>query len=382
MGMLAPCDYPNTSYSKSATRGSTLPDNPRTVVKGLDKISNPAQLGSIEQDVLDNGPGRGVRALCVNTGGGLRYRVLVDRGLDIDQAFFNQHSLTYLAHQGVTPPTRALDRGLDWLKGFPVGLLVTCGPFNIGEPTRDGDEDLGLHGHHSKTAAELQCVEQPDPRAGKLDMTVVGYVRYGQLYGPRAVLKRTIRSTLGKNAIHFRDEVTNIHNEPTPHAWLLHINLGYPLVDEGARLCLDADRPVPRDHALSRDWFSGSTKRYLTVPAVQKSHRGAGRAFAYFPMRSRRKDGVVEPALLNKSLGMALVVSFSTKQFPNFGTWQHWGPGEYVCAFEPMNGGVEGRDKDRAANRMDCLQPGETRTYDYSVRVETDAEVLQALSRR
>lgn len=359
-----------------------MPARRRVAHPGLDKISNPAQLGSIEQYVLNDGPGRGVRALCVNTGGGLRYRVLVDRGLDIDQAFFNETSLTYLAHQGVTPPTRALDRGLDWLKGFPVGLLTTCGPFNIGAPARDGDEELGLHGHHSNTAAELQTVEQPDPGTGRPDMTVIGHVRYGQLYGPRAALKRTIRSTLGENAIHFRDEITNLFNEPTPHAWLLHINLGYPLVDEGARFRVDSAGPIPRDDPMSREWFGGSPGRYLVVPAPMKSHRGANHVFAYFPLRFRRKDGVVEAALLNERRGVAVVVSFSTRQFPNFGIWQHWGVGEYVCALEPMNGGVDGRDKDRAAGRMDTLEPGATRVYEYSIRVETDPSALRALPGR
>jgi hypothetical protein len=47
-----------------------------------------------------------VRALCVNTGGGLRYRILVDRGFDIDQAFLNEQSLAFLTHKGVTPPAQ------------------------------------------------------------------------------------------------------------------------------------------------------------------------------------------------------------------------------------------------------------------------------------
>src|SRR5919107_835514 len=75
---------------------------------------NPAQVGGIESYVIDDGAGRGVRALCVNTGGGLRYRVLVDRGLDIDHAFHNQHSLVLLPHKGVTRPSRAYDKGLEW----------------------------------------------------------------------------------------------------------------------------------------------------------------------------------------------------------------------------------------------------------------------------
>ena len=100
----------------------------------ITKFINTTQVGGIDSYVIDDGDGRGVRALCVNTGGGLRYRVLADRGLDIDQAFHNNISLAMLAHKGITAPTRALDRDQDFLKGFPVGLLTTCGPTNIGGP--------------------------------------------------------------------------------------------------------------------------------------------------------------------------------------------------------------------------------------------------------
>ena len=64
------------------------------------KFINSSQIGGIDSYIIDAGSARGVRALCVNTGGGLRYRVLLDRGADIDQAFFNQHSLTFLSHKG------------------------------------------------------------------------------------------------------------------------------------------------------------------------------------------------------------------------------------------------------------------------------------------
>ena len=48
------------------------------------KFINPQQLGGIESYAFANGPARNTRALWVNTGGGLRYRILPDRGLDID----------------------------------------------------------------------------------------------------------------------------------------------------------------------------------------------------------------------------------------------------------------------------------------------------------
>ena len=85
------------------------------------RFVNTSQIGGIDQYELADGPGRGVRVLCVNTGAGLRYRVLVDRGFDIDQAFMHQHSLAFLSHGGVTRPERGLDEGEDWHKGWPAG---------------------------------------------------------------------------------------------------------------------------------------------------------------------------------------------------------------------------------------------------------------------
>src|SRR5438045_2361405 len=156
------------------------------------KFINVSQVGGIEAYTIDEGPARGVRALLVNTGGGLRYRILVDRGMDIDQAFVGPHSLSFLTHRGPTPPTRAFDRGLDWLKGFPGGLLTSCGPFNIGGPVNDGGEELGLHGPHSNTGATIESVIQPDPHRGRMEMSMTGCVKYGALDGPCVELRRTI----------------------------------------------------------------------------------------------------------------------------------------------------------------------------------------------
>ena len=56
-----------------------------------DKIGNISQIGGIETSVLDNGPARGSRIAWVNTGSGLRYKVAIDRCLDITDAFHNPH---------------------------------------------------------------------------------------------------------------------------------------------------------------------------------------------------------------------------------------------------------------------------------------------------
>ena len=59
-----------------------------------DKIGNIQQIGGIETSVLDNGPACGSQIAWVNTGSGLRYKVVIDRCLDIMDAFYNHYFVT------------------------------------------------------------------------------------------------------------------------------------------------------------------------------------------------------------------------------------------------------------------------------------------------
>jgi len=352
------------------SRATSFPD--------LTRFINTAQIGGIDAYVIDEGPARGVRVLCVNTGAGLRYRVLVDRGLDIDQAFFNHLSLTFLSHKGVTPPTRALDRGLDWLKGFPVGLLTSCGPFNIGAPCTDNGEELGLHGPHSNTAAALESVILPDLHAGRDEMTIVGRVRYGALYGPCVELKRTIRSRIGQNVITITDEFANAGNTAVPHAWLLHVNFGYPLVDAGAEFCARDQKvePISGSEASAAVFKPGGP--YKKIPAPLAEHSGPASWVGYLYPKPER-NGQATVGIVNRALSLGVALRYDTRQFPRCANWQHWGRYEYVCALEPSTGSVEGRNRDRAAGILGELKPGGRRKYEYSIEVVTDRAGLDAL---
>lgn len=348
----------------------------------LAKFINPAQVGGIDRYTIDDGAGRGVRALCINTGGGLRYRLLVDRGLDIDHAFFNQHSLAFLSHRGVSAPAGGLERGIDWLKTFPGGLLTSCGPFNIGAPSSDAGEDLPLHGPHSNTPAEIESIIQPDPHAGRNEMSVTGVLRYGRLFAMNVTLRRTIRSALGSNSIEFVDEFTNAGNQSVPHAWLLHINMGYPLVDGGAEFCYDA-KVVPLNNPVAQKCFlkaaSGKgVPTYKRVPDPLDLHRGSVEAVAYLYPKAQR-DGRATVGLVNRKLGIGLAIDYNTREFGRCVNWQHWGPGEYVTALEPSNGSVEGRAKDRAERNLDSIEPGGKKAYRYTLRVLSERSELEEL---
>jgi hypothetical protein len=340
-------------------------------------VVNILQLGGIETSVLDDGPGRGVRIAWVNTGGGLRYKVVIDRGLDIADAEFRGDSLTWLSFAGVQRPDASLRHGLDWLSGFPGGLVVGCGPMNIGEPCTDAGETLGLHGTHSNTPARIESIINPDPARGRGEMSITGIVRTARLFGPEVELRRTIRSTLGVPSIRIRDEFMNRGNTRVPHAWLLHMNFGYPLLEPGASTFCYRGAITPMGEA-SAEWFREG-RPFRDVPAPQEAHRGAGEVVAYIDPQAGPDEQVV-CGVVNRRRGFGVRVEFSRREFPRLGNWQHWGPdGSYVAALEPMSGTVDGRDKDRQRGLLRFLGPGETIAYEYTIHAVHEARDLAAL---
>src|SRR4029079_17486163 len=142
-----------------------------------DKISNTAQIGGIETSVLDNGAGRGTRIAWINTGAGLRYKVAVDRALDIADAFYNQHSLAWLNQPGMISPQPFSHKGLDWLRTFNGGLLTTCGLSPVGGPESDEFGERGIHGLISNIPAQIESIIQPDPVNDKPGMSITGIIK-------------------------------------------------------------------------------------------------------------------------------------------------------------------------------------------------------------
>ncbi|MBN1344447.1 MAG: DUF4432 family protein [Phycisphaerae bacterium] len=340
-------------------------------------VINAAQLGGIETSVLDDGPGRGTRIAWVNTGGGLRYKVVIDRGLDILDAEFHGMSLTWHSLVGITAPSFAYHQGLDWLRSFGGGLVTSCGPCSMGAPCTDGNEELGLHGTHSNTAARVESILNPDLRRGCHEMSITGVVRTAKVFNPNVELRRTVRSPLGEPVIEISDHFVNCGNEPVPHAWLLHINFGYPLLEPEVSTYCYKGKIAPR--ADSVEWYSRKDFRRAVKPTPL--HKGVGEDCTYVEPQADRQ-GWTTVGVVNEKRRFGVKIDFNTKQFPRMVNWQHWGPGgSYVGALEPVNGGVEGRPVDRKRGWLDGLKPGETRDYFCRITATSDERVLKGLLR-
>jgi hypothetical protein len=331
-----------------------------------DKVSNHFQLGGIETSVLDNGAGRGTRIAWINTGTGLRFKVVIDRAMDIADAFFNEHSLAWLSHGGITYPQPFSDKGIDWLRTFGGGLLTTCGLSHVGGPESDAFGDRGLHGLISNTPAEIVSIQQPDPRTGDLEMSITGIIRETKPFGPSLELKRTISATLGKATIRIHDEVINKANTAAPHMLLYHFNFGYPLIDEGTDL-LWKGKWFPRHGEENAKIFKEGND-FKKCPGPIDSHLGSGEEVVLVDTEADI-FGTSTCGIHNAKLGIAVAMRFKKEQLPWFANWQHWGKGEYVTGLEPSTHPLSGQAKAREDGTLIFIEPGESRIYDVELEV-------------
>ena len=337
-----------------------------------DKISNYQQLGGIETSCLDNGPGKGVRIAWFNTGSGLRYKVVIDRGMDIADAFFNACSLAWISHAGVVAPQPFSNKGIDWLRTFAGGLLTTCGLSHIGVPESEENVSRGLHGNYSNIPAEIISVQQPDPINGKLEMSITGIIRETTTFGPSLELKRTISGKLGQATINIHDEVTNIGNTPAPHMLLYHINCGYPLIDEETVVVWQGKWQSPGNRIFN------PSNDFKKCPAPMDEHAGSGEDVAFITPKSD-PDGNCICGFVNQHLGIGLSIKFNNNQLPWLINWQHWGKGEYVTALEPATNPPIGQGQARKEGKLIYLATKEKREYNLEITVANQPDELKDL---
>jgi hypothetical protein len=324
--------------------------------------------------VLDNGPGRGTRIAWLNTGAGLRFKVVIDRAMDIADASFNAHNLSWLSHPGVTAPEPFTLRGTDWLRTFGGGLVTTCGLSYFGPPENDEHGERSLLGLICNQTADIVSIIQPDLRTYRMEMSITGRMRETTIFGPSLELRRTISATLGQPVIRIHDEVMNVGNTPTPHMLLYHCNFGWPLADEGADILWDGSWKSggrPQDDEIFKE---GKDFRKCKPPLDQ--HKGGGEAVAFIDPKTD-SDGTSVCGLFNSKLHIALALRFQKSQLPCLTNWQHWAPGEYVTGLEPGTNPPSGQAKAREENKLIHLQPGEKRVYDLEFEILHDEKNIR-----
>ncbi len=342
------------------------------------RFCNPRQVGGVRTaryDWPDAGGAPGCRVAIFETGTPLRFVVNLDRGGDIVEASFGGMSLAWLSSNGYAPPGVGGSPPDLWMRGWNGGLVTTCGPDVIGRRADAAGETTELHGGFNHRPAAVTAIRQPDPAAGQLDFGIDLVIRDTRLFGPDYEVQRTVSATLGTPGLRIEDEVRNVGNQPAEHHWLYHINLGYPLIDEGTQIVLAGENAIY--WGLDNHDATKTKANWKTVPAPLSAHRGSGeRGVVLSPPADA--DGQATVGVIHPGAGIGLRLRYDPAALPRLANWQHFGPGEYVTGLEPFAGQLLPADADPHA-KADPLEPGETRRYGVAFDVLTTADALNAL---
>jgi hypothetical protein len=314
-------------------------------------IGHLSQVAGVRLMELRDGLETGVRIADVRSGSGLRFQVSLDRGMDISVAEFKGAALAWRSANGDVHPSHYDPRGGEWLRSFPGGLVTGCGLTHLGAPCTDNGEELGLHGRLSNTPAS-EVESKTEWNDEQCTFRVSGAVRESGLFKDNLVLHRTVGVELGESIITLNDTVTNEGFSKAPFMLLYHINLGWPLIDEGGELLLNARSMTPRD--------AEATKGEATATKLPAPAQGYKEQVFIHELVSDSK-GFATALVVNEKLQLGLFVQYRQKELPRFIQWKMVGEGTYVLGLEPANCSVQGRAKERERGTLQFLDPGEKR---------------------
>lgn len=290
----------------------------------LKHIGSIEQIGGIKDYILNDGKAKGVRAIEINTGK-VRFVVLPDRGMDIAQAFYKEHAISWLSKAGVTAPAFYDKDEKEWLRGFYGGLITTCGLKNIGGPYKE----CGLHDRIAHIPAEKVSVfaEWIDD---EYVMKISGEVHQSAALGENVVLKRTIIAKLFDDKFTVKDVVVNNGFEDENIALCYHCNFGYPLVRENSKVL-----GVPAEHSVVGEPTHGFVEECIDV-----SHEG----------------DVATAGIENGEIGA--YITYERKNLPDFLMWKMYGESDYVIGLEPRTTSLGGGDVEKEGKYV-TLKPFE-----------------------
>lgn len=276
------------------------------------RISNLAQVCSLRRYEPTEGKERGLRGIdCDN--GRIRFLLNESKALDMMQLFDRGVNVSFISKNGFTA------REIGFSKRFEGGMLYTVGLDSAG--AREG---FPLHGtFHNLPARVLEAV------CDENGIRVVAEIEDTELFGRNLVLRRTVESRAGSDSVTVTDVLQNRGTREEDYCLLYHVNVGYPMLDEGAYLLDDAAEVVPRTN-----WAAEHIKDRceMTAPVPNQEE------MCYF---LRLKTPKV--TLCNPKLGRKFTLAWSGDTLPHFVEWKSMASGDYALGLEPCTTELDDR---------------------------------------
>ena len=268
------------------------------------RISNLGQVASIRRYTLTEGVGKGLDVLdCDN--GKIRFLLNVSKACDIMQLYHEGQNMSFVSKNGFTK------RETHFLNRFEGGMLYTCGLDSVGG--RDGYE---LHGTLHNIPAEIiraQCDEN--------GIVVEAIIRDTALFGRNLVLKRKVYTAVDGNSVTIEDTLENKGYKAEKYCLLYHVNVGYPMLDDGAKMIAGVEEYTPRTAWAKQN---EATMYEMSAPMPNQEET------CYFLKMQKPKISFV-----NEKIGKKFTLSYSGDTLPCFVEWKSMACGDYALGLEP-----------------------------------------------
>lgn len=343
------------------------------------RIGRLEQVAGVRLVTLGDGVERGVRVLEFRTGTGFEFDVLLDRAMDVGRCEFGGRSLTWLAPPGVVAPWYTEPMGLGWFRAWGGGMLVTCGldhtllggvdeVSNFHQAVKP-TEEYGLHGRIGFIPARLTGYGERW-EGDDCILWAEGTIRQAAVFGETLELRRRIEAHVGESRFTVHDVVENVGFDPVTHMYLYHVNVGWPVLDNGSEYLIPAAAGAPTAE------YPPGNYRAIDGPAAGFSEQ------CYEHDVIAEPGGTVPVGVVNRALGLGAYQVYVREQLPFHTMWRMLGEGTYGVAMEPTTNRDAGRFDARARGELAYLAPGERRSYDLEVgAIDGEAEI-DAFTRR
>ncbi len=288
----------------------------------LQHVSSMSQIAGARVFEHIEGKAAGVKAVEVNAGMGLTFTILLDRGMDIGDAYYKGIPIALRSKVGVVAPTYFENQGHQWLRNFFGGLLTTCGLIQVGEPCEDEGVYHGLHGRISHTPAEKYWVDEYWDGDDYV-IKVTGKMREAIIYDENLTLTREIKCICGQKKIYIKDIVQNEGYKESPFMIMYHVNEPFPIVSENSRLYSSATKVEPQ-----QEWAGDYTRMSKPIP---------GHRYETFVHTMPKDRDRVYYAIINEELKLGVYLGYDPKALPVGNQWKMLGQQDYAVAMEPSN---------------------------------------------
>ena len=327
-------------------------------------LGNMDAAAGINRYKSDDGPSCGMRIAEVYTAAGLRYSVLLDRGMDIGMTSFRGIPMAFYAKNGLVRADYAMTNPNSFPYYFTAGLLSTCGLDNVGQQCESDGKVLPTHGTRTFLPAYEVCGTS-ETEKGEQVLRVKGKMRIAPIFGENILLVRELVSKAESSSIEIIDSIENQGSLPYEYMILYHINFGFPLVSP--------DSKVHTNHEEVRFFTKpGMQERPIPEPDLYRKFVPPQKTFSEYVFEMRKvRDNTVNAEVENPILGVKAIVNCESKNLPCFTQWINLAEQDYVLGLEPGTHNPLGRRAAKENGGLVLLAPGETKTHSVRITFET-----------